>query len=251
MRRAGSVAISAALALACGCSKGDGAKKTSKRPAPTKQVDPEQTGAIGGVVRYDGAASGRKVEMGTPECRQVNPSGVDLPEVAVADGKLQNAFVWVKEGLDDYAFDAPTKAVEIDQKGCMYAPYVSGAQVGQPIAFVNSDSFSHNINARPKEAEGFNFALTSKGQKIERTFDEPEVMVKLRCDIHPWMTGWVGVVAHPFFAVTGADGAFDWKGVPAGELTVAVWHETLGERTEKVTLAPKDAKKLELVFAAK
>jgi hypothetical protein len=71
-------------------------------------------------------------------------------------------------------------------------------------------------------------------------FDKPEVMVPFKCDVHPWMSSWAGVVAHPFFAVSGADGSFEIQGLPAGTYTLEAWHETLGTQTQKVTV---DAKK--------
>jgi plastocyanin len=242
-----------ALALsalsACDGKEGDGGKPTRKTPAPTKKVDPEAVGTVEGAVAFTGTAPPpKRIEMGTPECRAAHPNGVDHAEVLADGGKLQNAFVWIKEGIDEYAFDTPTAEVVVDQKGCMYEPFLTGAQVGQPVAFVNSDTFTHNINGRPKANSSFNFALSAKGQRNVRTFEEPEpeVIVKLRCDIHPWMFGYIGVVPHPHFAITGKDGAFSFKGVPAGRLVVAAWHETLGETTRAVELAPKATARVDL-----
>ena len=144
---------------------------------------------------------------------------------------LQNAFVYVKDGLGDRTFQAPKTPVVLDQRGCKYIPHVFGAQVGQPVIILNSDPTLHNVHAVPKANTEFNFGQSIKGMKTTRMFDKPEVMVPFRCDVHGWMAAYGGIVSHPFFAVTKADGSFEIKGLPAGTYTLEVWHERLGHAT--------------------
>ena len=249
--RSATVALGIALcAGACDKDKKKDGRVTGGTAAVQKKpVDAGTAGTVEGVVRFEGKPKPpRKLEMGLPECKAAHPDGVELPVTAAVDGKLANAFVYVKQGLEAYSFDAPKGEVVVDQKGCMYDPYVAGVEVGQKLVFVNSDAFNHNINGQPKENTAFNVAMPQKGMRVERIFDAPEVMFKIKCDVHPWMLGWIGVVDHPHFKVTGADGAFSFKGLPSGELTIAVWHEIGVEQTQKVTLAAKETKRIELSF---
>jgi hypothetical protein len=153
----------------------------------------------------------------------------------VHDGKVEGAFVWVKSGLEAYEFDPPSGEVTIDQRGCMYQPRVIGARTDQAIVFLNSDETIHNIKSSPKASKGWNFVTPPKG-KGSRTLAKQEVMVKLGCDVHPWMTAWVGIVDHPFFAVTGPDGSFSFAGLPPGTYTISAWHERLGTVDATVSL---------------
>ena len=134
---------------------------------------------------------------------------------------------------------SPENAVVLDQQGCKYRPHVIGIQVGQPLEVRNSDATLHNVHAVPKVNREFNFGQPTKGMKSTRTFDKVEVMVPFRCDVHGWMNAYAGVLAHPFFAVSKADGSFEIKGLPAGSYTIEVWHEQLGTQTTKVTVDAK------------
>jgi plastocyanin len=152
---------------------------------------------------------------------------------------LQNAFVYVKDGLGNRTFPAPKTPVVLDQQGCKYLPHVVGVQVGQPIEIRNSDPTLHNVHAVPKVNKEFNFGQPTKGMKTNKSFDTPEVMVPFRCDVHGWMNAYAGVLPHPFFAVSKNDGSFEIKGLPAGTYTIEVWHEQLGSQTSKVTIDAK------------
>jgi plastocyanin len=147
--------------------------------------------------------------------------------------------VYVKDGLGNRTFQAPQTPVVLDQRGCKYYPHVFGIQVGQPVTVLNSDPTLHNVHAVPKTNTEFNFGQSSKGMKTTRLFDKPEVMVPFRCDVHGWMAAYGGVLSHPFFAVSKADGSYEIKGLPAGTYTLEVWHERLGTRTHTVTVDGK------------
>ena len=109
--------------------------------------------------------------------------------------------------------------MEIDQTRCVYVPRISKARVGQEVTFINSDPLNHNVHTVSKANQSVNFSMPAKDMRTTRTFKRPEVMVRVKCDIHPWMGGFIGVQRHPFMAVTGPDGAFQFDGVPPGSYT--------------------------------
>jgi plastocyanin len=168
-----------------------------------------------------------------------------------ADGGLANVFVYIKDAFDGYAFDTPSEPVTMDQKGCVYAPRVFGVRVGQPVKIVNSDATVHNVHALPMQNQEFNESQPRAGMSTTRIFTVPEVMVRFKCDFHGWMTAYVGVMSHPFFAVTDAKGAFSISGLPPGTYTLEAWHETFGTRTQQVTIAPSGQQTVALTFSAK
>ena len=124
-------------------------------------------------------------------------------DVLVKDGRVENAFVYVKDGLGDRVFAAPAEPVTIDQRGCLYHPRVTGAVTCQEIVFLNSDPLLHNVHGTPHDSRAWNFSMGVQGSRRSIRVDKPEVAVEVRCDVHPWMRAYIGVVDHPYFAVTG------------------------------------------------
>jgi hypothetical protein len=173
--------------------------------------------------------------------------------VVNANGTLANVFVYVKAGLPATAkYQAPAVPVVINQDGCRYRPHVVGILVGQGLEIQNSDPVLHNIKARPTKNRPFNVSQPSAGMKTTRPpFTAPEVMIPLECNVHGWMNAFVGVVSNPFFAVTGADGSFSLKGLPAGTYTIEAWHEKYGTQTATVTVAATGSKTQDFTFAAR
>jgi plastocyanin len=163
---------------------------------------------------------------------------------------LQNVFVYVKDGLGTRTYATPTTPVALDQKGCRYVPHVVGVQVGQPVLIANSDATLHNVNSAPKNNRGFNFGQVPSTPAVTRTFDKPEIGVPFRCDVHSWMNAYAGVVPHPFFAVTDANGAFEIKGLPPGTYEIEAWHEQLGTQTQSVTVDGKTPAQVTASFKA-
>ena len=146
-----------------------------------------------------------------PVCVREQPAGLKLDTILVNNGGLENVFVYVKDGLGDYYFDTPTTAVTLDQKGCNYSPHVFGVRTGQPLEIVNSDQTLHNVNAMAHVNQDFNLGQAIQGMKNAKVFTAPEVMVRIKCDVHSWMTAYAGVLNHPYFAVTANGGAFELK----------------------------------------
>jgi plastocyanin len=159
-------------------------------------------------------------------------------------------FVYVKDGLVNYVFDTPTAPVVLDQKGCRYIPHVFGVRVNQPVEIVNSDPTLHNIHATPKANQEFNNGQPIQGMKMTHTFTAQEVMVPFKCDVHGWMNSYVGVMNHPYFAVTNADGSFELASLPPGTYTIEAWHERLGTQTQTVTIAAKETGQVTFTFDA-
>lgn len=235
-----------------GCTAGPPAPET--RNPNAKSVDPATTGTIHGRIGFTGTLPPAEVlRMGTDQaCLQGSgPNPTSNAVLVGPDGALQNAFVYIKDGLDpDYAFEVPDDQILLDQIGCVYTPRVLGLMVGQSIKVVNSDPTMHNVHALPTINMEFNQGQPVQGMYLTHEFTEPEVMVKFMCNVHSWMTAWVGVLPHPYFAVTDAEGHFELAGVPPGTYTVEVWHEIFGTRTMTVTLGPGQSETVEMTFTA-
>jgi plastocyanin len=240
-------------ALAAGCSSEVTEKPAAPAASAGKKVDPATAGAITGQVKFEGTLPPADlIRMNADrKCVQgdANPQGSSL--VVSDDKSVANAFVYVKDGLDPaYTFDVPATPAELDQKGCLYSPRVLGVRVGQAIEIVNSDPTLHNVHALPMNNREFNHGQPKQFSKLSEVFTTPEVMVRFKCDVHSWMSAWVGVVDHPFFAVTDAAGAFKLPGLPPGSYTVEVWHEKLGRKTTQVTIGPSQTQAISLTLTA-
>ena len=138
----------------------------------------------------------------------------------------------------------------LDQKGCHYSPHVFGLRTGQPLEILNSDQTLHNVNAMAQVNQAFNMGQAMQGMKSQKTFTKPEVMVRIKCDVHGWMNAYAGVLSHPYFAVTANGGAFELKDLPPGTYTIEAWHEKLGTQTQSVTLGAKETKTVGFAFKA-
>jgi plastocyanin len=236
------------FAAACG---GGGSETAATTPPPdAKRVDPSTAATMTGRVLLDGPAPANPpIKMAAdPACETANPNGASFDTYDVHDGGLENVFVYVKDGLDSYFFETPTEPVTLTQEGCRYVPHVLGVRVGQPLLIVNGDATIHNVHAIPEKNEEFNVSQQVQGMKNTRTFTAPEVMVPFRCNVHSWMNAYVGVLDHPYFAVTHDGGQFELKGLPPGTYTVEAWHERLGTETQQVTLAAGESKPITFTF---
>jgi len=179
-------------------------------------------GDVSGKVTFKGTPKPEIVIPLTPTCGKINPGAPTTRHFVVSkDGGLANVFVYIKDAKKT---DPKGEATMLDQVGCMYEPYVLGIVAGQKLKIHNSDPEMHNVHATPKINSEFNFAQL-KGQVNEKTFDKPEVAVRIKCDVHPWMFAYVGVVDHPFFAVTDKDGNFKISGLPDGKYTIEAFHQ--------------------------
>jgi plastocyanin len=242
----------ASVALAAvACSSGSD-KSTAAAPAApvTNPVDPATAGSVTGKITFMGTAPAQEPIKMSSDPRCMNPDAKTEAVMVGAGGSLQNVFVYVKDGLGNLKFPVPTTPLVLDQKGCQYRPHVFGVQVGQPIEILNSDMTLHNIHAWAQTNQEFNLGQSIQGMKDTHVFTTQEVMVPFRCDVHKWMNSFVGVVAHPFFAVTAADGTFELKGLPPGTYTIEAWQEKLGTKTATVTIGAKESKDVPFTFSS-
>jgi plastocyanin len=221
--------IAALTTAACGGS-------APERPAANAKAD--GPGVVTGRISFDGAPPQRApLRMaGDPAC-EPGPESLAEATIVSPDGGLTNVFVHVKDGLGNRIYETPEAPVVLDQQGCRYEPHVFGVHVGQPIEVRNSDSTLHNVHAIPKANDEFNFGQQPSTPPFTRMFENPEIGILFRCDVHGWMHAYANVVNHPFYAVTKEDGRFEIKGLPAGTYTIEAWHERLGTQSQQVTIA--------------
>jgi plastocyanin len=241
----------AALVALAGCSKSNtGSEQPTATPkAATIAVDAATAGTISGVVSLKGQPPKMKpLDMtADPGC----PTAPQPAEVVVANaGKLANVFVYVKEGLPQGNFAVPSEPVTLDQKGCRYNPHMLGIIAGQPLKITNTDTADHNVHDMPSNNPPFNESQMPTDKPVTKKFANPEMMIPVQCNQHPWMRAYINVMSHPYFAVSAPDGTFEIKNLPPGEYTIAAVHERFGEQTMKVKVGPKENAKAAFVYSA-
>ena len=198
-------------------------------------------GSIGGTISYAGERTDQKVKISKDGETCERHSSVDASErpggaLLVADGKLANAVVWIDGITTGKKYEATD--VAIDNKDCAFVPHVAIGHKGMMINATNSDPVLHNTNLTMSSngKSMANIALPQQGQTVGKKLKKTGVHT-ITCDAHEWMKAHLVVVNHPYAAVTGADGSFSMGDVPAGDYTVKIWHEVLGEAEAKVTVA--------------
>ena len=243
--------LAGALAACGGGTSNTPAASSSRKPAPdAKKVDPATAATVTGKVLFEGAAPQNPI-LKTSSDSACGTAELRAETYMVDNGGLKNVFVYVKDGLGNkYLYDMPTEPVVLDQKSCHYVPHVIGLRAGQPLEIVNSDATLHNVHGMPKENPEINHGQAIQGISHTVTFNNPEVLIPFKCDVHAWMNAYVGVVDHPYFAVSGAGGAYELKGLPPGTYTIEAVHEKLGRQTQSITLGDKDSKDLTFTFKA-
>ena len=248
LRLAALVAAGAAIVTLNGCEPKGG----SPPPPPPGAIAPGTvigSAAVTGRVLLTGPVPERpKLKISEAGCHHEGAPPEVLSETVVAapDGALKNVIVHVVSGLGDRVF-APASEAILDQKGCVYTPHVIAVQANQIVTFLNSDPTLHNVHSISKANPPFNVGMAVKGQKLSRFFGKPEV-VKMKCDVHSWMSSYIGVFDNPFHAVTDDAGGFTIEGLPAGTYEVEAWHESYGVKKETVTLADGQRQDLSFTF---
>jgi len=249
------VASSVLFLLACGGGEAPKTETTTPAAPPAEAGAAPAAGAatgtasIKGKISFEGTAPApEKVKVtADPKCAAMHPNGLEKSPIQVKDGGLANVFIYVKSGISG-SYPAPTTAVTLDQTGCNYSPHIVALQAGQTLTIRNSDDTLHNIHPRPTVNTEFNIGQPRRGMESSRTFEKPEVWITVGCDVHPWMRSYIAVVPHPFFAVSGEDGSFEIKGLPAGDYEIEAVHEKLDRQTQKITVKDGEAATLNLTF---
>lgn len=248
------VACLSMFLILAGCGKKEqpaAEQKTAEQPAEqAAPIDPATAATITGAVSFEGTPP-KPVKLDMSQDPACAGKGTNMSETAVVDnGKLANVFVYVKDGLGNRTFPPPTEPATLDQDGCRYHPHVLGVMAGQTVKILNSDNTTHNIHPTPRDNREWNESQPPKGAPIEKSFGRQEVLIPVKCNQHPWMKMYIGVVKHPFFAVTAKDGKFELKGLPPGTYKIAAVHEKFGEQEMDVTVGPKESKSADFSFKA-
>jgi hypothetical protein len=235
------------FAAACGPST-----PPQQQAASIPIADPATAASLSGQVKFDGTLPAAEVIRmdGDPKCVALAQGEERHTEFFVSnDGKtLANVFVYVKDGLPPRFYSVPTEPVVFDQQKCRYVPRVVGVQVGQPLEIRNSDPLLHNVRAEGAINQPFDLGQPLQGINTIRTFTTREVMIPMKCQVHAWMRGYIGVLEHPYFAVTDGNGRFAIPHLPPGTYTIEAWHERLGAQTQQITLAARDTKAMDFTF---
>jgi len=256
----GLIAVLSLLSLASSCG---GPKTEEDTGGPTaKTFKPKgNEGTISGKVSYNGAApEGKKIDTSADAACTAKSPNLTSEEWVVKDGKVANSFVYIKDGtladgskVGDWSFESSKTPVTLDQNGCHYKPHVLGVMVKQEITITNSDATTHNIHFTPKNNPDWNQQQANGAAALKHQLNVAEVLVPVKCNQHPWMKAYIGVLKHPFFAVSGDDGSFTIKGVPPGKYTVIAWHEGGVNGTEQkmeVTVPASGAATADFTFGA-
>lgn len=246
--RAKRIALVGALGLilsAGGC----GGSTSNELPAPP--VDPATAATITGTVTFAGTPPApRPIDMSaSAACVKANPTPVMASDVVTGvNGALANAVVYVKAGLGRYRYPAPQTPVVLDQKNCMYTPHVLAVMVDQPFSVANGDPTMHNVHVMARHNRQWSSSQPVASAPLKSTFERPEFAIPVLCNIHPWMRAYVFAFDQPYFAVTGAGGAFTIKNLPPGTYTIEAWHEPRQTLDQTITLAPKESKSISFTF---
>ena len=230
------------LALASACSKSaEGPADNAPTTGGTAYTPTGKEGSVSGAIAYTGTPPApKKIDTSAdPACGSKNPN-LATEDNVVTDGKLANVFVYIKDGttadgkkITEFTFPTPTTSITLDQNGCHYRPHVLGAMVNQEIQITNSDPTTHNIHFTPKNNPDWNQSQPNGAPPLMHKLTRSEVLVPVKCNQHPWMKAYVGVLKHPFYAVSAENGSYTIKGVPPGTYTVVAWHEGGAAGTEK------------------
>jgi len=251
------VLAGALLLAACGNDKpAETAKTDTPAPAPSGPVvTPDE--ANGGTVTGKIAFTGEKPKIALldmsaqPSCeRQHKGEPIKSEEVVInGNGTLKNVFVWVKSGLPaNTKWAVPETNVTLDQTGCLYKPRVIGVMTTQFFEIKNDDPTNHNIHPQTQNNRDWNESQSPGQEPIRKRFGYQEVMIPVKCNVHPWMRAFIGVAAHRFFAVTGDDGSFTIKGLPPGTYVIESWHEKYGRMEQTVTVGAKESKTVDFSY---
>lgn len=193
--------------------------------------------SLSGTISFNGKIpKGKKLRL-PRACEKQYKGQVYSNEVLVKNGKLQNVLVRITKGHENLpTVTIPTKAAILDQKGCLYSPRVVALRVGQKLDILNSDPIFHNVKSVTKKNKSFNIAMPKRNQVKTKVFTKPEIFLKTKCSVHPWMGAYVAIMEHPYFSVSNKTGAFSIKNIPEGNYTIEVWHEVFGTQTTEIEM---------------
>ena len=206
--------------------------------------------SVKGVVKFEGTPpKAARINMAQdPFCAKAHATPLTTEEVVVGtDGGLANVVVYVSDGLTSHDFQPPQQPAVFEQKGCQYQPHVLALQANQKLDIVNADETTHNIHPTPNNNREWNMTQPH-GVPLQQSFAREEIAIPVKCNVHPWMKGYIAVFKHPYFSVTDKNGSFELKDLPPGTYTISAWHEKLGTQSQKITVGAGEAKTLDFSF---
>jgi plastocyanin len=243
--------LAAPLLLLAACGSGTEPAKQAEAVLPIAHVDEATAGTVSGRVLFNGDAPVMPVIdfSSNPQCERQHHTPEKAETVVVnANKTLRNVFVRIKDGLPRARWTPPAEPARLDQRGCVYEPHMLGIMEGQQLEILNDDPVNHNVHAESQVNPAWNESQPPRAEHKFKRFESEEVLFPVTCSVHPWMRSYIGVSAHPFFAVTGEDGSFTLKGVPPGTYTIEAVHEKYGRKEGKVTLAPSGSVVLDFTY---
>jgi len=204
------------------------------------------------IVKFEGDVPAAEMITitGDPKCVSENgaPQRAEERLIVGENQALQNVFVYVKDAPNGFSFAIPSEPVLLDQDKCRYSPRVLGVRVGQALMIRNSDPLLHNVRSNAVINQAFNKSTPVEGVTFTHSFATREVMVPFKCDVHGWMSAYVGVLDHPYFGTTQADGRATLANLPPGTYTIEAWHESLGTREQTITIGARESKDVSFAF---
>jgi hypothetical protein len=209
--------------------------------APAEAGPPVASVRLSGRVILEGSPPARRVVNTSkdPACATLHDGKPVLDEdLIVSDGGgVKNAFVYLRRGAPKQSYPVPEQPAVLNQQGCMFQPRVQGVRVGQRLLVGNADPVTHNVRSFPVLNQAFNFGQPADTGARERIFEQAEREIEVQCDVHPWMHAYIFVMDHPYFSVSGDDGAYAIDGLPPGEYALESWHEKLGKQRKDVMIS--------------
>jgi len=247
---AAAIFLATALTLS-GCKSN--APASTAQPAQAAPAPVANAGSITGTIHFSGKAPARtEIDMSMDPACTMTAAENDAEQYVVANDKLANVYLYIKTGAPPSKAPANAPPVILDQKGCRYTPHVIALQQDGSVQFRNSDPTMHNVHTTPDTGEAsIDVSQGPYGAAQTRQFQQPEQMLPVRCNNHPWMNAFINVSATPFFAVSAADGSFTISGLPPGNYTLAAVHEKLGEQDVQVTVPPSAVAKADFTYTMK
>lgn len=254
--RLGLALLAIAIVLAAGLHFLQRAKPTAPTAPPVKatseanrsiaQSSPQGQGSIEGEVLLDGQPPPMlPLKVGAdPICAKAHAMD---EQVLVRDGRIGNVVVRITNGAPA---PAPSRPIEVNQEGCIYRPRIQAAVSGQTLLVRTSDPILHNVHGYFGTSTAFNQAQPPGSRAIERSVGDSAGILRLRCDVHPWMLAYVVVTNNSLFAISGDDGRFRIEGVPAGDYVLEAWHERFGKKASTVDVVAGQVLRVSFHYSA-
>lgn len=243
------------LLILTGCGNGDdssGLPPTSVTGsgAGTSYDPASATGSVAGNILFEGdIPEAARIQMAAdPFCASHSAGATSETVLVTDDSKLQNVIIYVRSGHEGSSYSIPADAIVIDQKDCTYTPHVFTMQASQELTIKNSDTTLHNIHAWAEVNTPFNIGQPVQGMETKKTFEQPEMPLPIRCDVHRWMGAFVGVFDHPFHTTSGDTGDYELK-LPPGSYEIVAWHEKYGEQISSIEVTDGAMAELNFTFA--